>query len=85
MNVTGKIALEQAFTWRCPKCGKRFFERALNANLSDDDLRKMLGLSPVDSIPEEYSNENGGWVMAPETVTCSCGALYEVEDCPEDV
>lgn len=77
MDIQGTVRLETAFTWRCPKCGKRFFERSLKANMTDDEIREMIGLIPGESIPEEFNH--GDWVMEPETVTCSCGAIYQTE------
>lgn len=63
------VELHQAFMWDCPECGRENFERAITAELTDQeriDLLRQMG----EFIDELDENVHGEFVAAPCSVTC---------------
>lgn len=59
--------LRDAFEWTCDNCGADQFERAIAAELTDEDAEQM-GLDP-DCV--------GHLIAAPDQVTCrNCGQQF---------
>lgn len=74
------VELMHAFSWICPNCGRRNFERAIELDKSEsdpDEIRKALGLEAW----EDVSGIKGQFTLAPENVTCEkCKTQYETID-----
>lgn len=81
--TNSKARLFSAYSWDCDNCGAENFERAVTADLTDDEreeaFRHFHDLEPWTPLPE-------GWrefelVTSPTVVTCrSCGMEFEAED-----
>lgn len=82
MNAS-KARLLTAYVWDCDKCGAENFERAITADLGDEDredaFRRFHDLGQWAPLPD-------GWrefemVTRPDSVTCGeCGTEFDAED-----
>ena len=81
--IKGKARLLTAYVWDCEECGSENFERAITAEIVDEDreaiFRQFHQMDPWEPLPE-------GWrdfqlVTRPDSVTCcKCGTEFDAED-----
>lgn len=58
------VELRLAFAWTCPECGLDHFERAINAEMSPEELEELRSEHGVQPW------ETGHFSMSPKSVTC---------------
>ena len=61
---TENVELRHAFAWTCPECGLDHFERAIHAEMSQEELEELRvehGVQPW---------ESGHFTTSPKSVTC---------------
>lgn len=73
---TEKVDLMQAFSWICPLCGTRNFERAIRMEMEEEKEKNIKeGITDCNA----WVDNSGGLYMAPTHVTCKrCTKKYEV-------
>lgn len=75
--------LLSAYVWDCDECGVENFERAIVAELTDEDREEMFRefheLDEWAELPENWRDFQ--MVTRPDGVTCkACGEVFEAED-----
>lgn len=78
------VLLHQAWRWDCPECSFENFARSMVLDMDAEAKAKML--VEEYGVPQEYANEPGEWLSAPEYVKCSqCGRSFPAKaDCEPD-
>lgn len=75
--MSEKVEMRCAYEWTCPECGTDNFERAIVAELSEEDRSELLDEAGIDDIA------TGDFVTRPDEVTCRrCRQEFEAEDFP---
>lgn len=71
-----KTRIWTAYQWTCDECGRDNFERAVQAELTPEDRKKIAEDQGID-----LEAMSGDFVLAPEYVKCvHCGEEFETED-----
>ncbi len=77
-----KVDLMQAFSWICPECGKRNFEKAIAMEMDSEKEKEIKeGISACDY----WMSFTGGLFMGPSKVSCvGCNKKFEVNQEEEE-
>lgn len=82
-----KARLLTAYVWDCDHCGSENFERAIVAEMCDEDREEMFRqfnqMDQWEALPECWRDFQ--LVTRPDAVTCcKCGTEFDTEDDRED-
>lgn len=77
-----KVDIKMAYWWHCPDCDHEHYEKAVVAELSEEEheecYRAMNQMEDWQELPEDWKNFL--LVQSPNIVKCSCGAEFETID-----
>lgn len=77
-----KVELHQAFFFICPNCGAENYKRAMDPEMSDEemeDIKQELGMPAWDA-------DSGYFLLVPTEVKCKkCKRKFETEEEEEDL
>lgn len=82
MTTKPKVEMHNAYLWVCDSCGRDNFERAIIAELPEDEQEEMFrefhGMEKYEPLPENW--KDFAMMCYPDSVKCGhCGEWFDTE------